>query len=286
MSTSFRYVPVEKGGKMKFGELLKIGQSLLSKNSIDIKEARLILAFVLSVDLEKLIIISNDAEMEDATVGKYLALIERRVNGVPYAYLTHNKEFMGLNFYVDENVLIPRPDTEILVESVIKLNKKKILDMCTGSGCIAISLAKLINGSKVTAVDISSEALIIAEKNSELNNVKVEFIKSNLFEKINDKYDIIVSNPPYIQTGIINTLENEVKKEPFISLDGGEDGLFFYREIIGKARNYLIPNGYLALEIGYDQRDTVRKILEENSYEVIDTIKDIGGNDRVIISTI
>ena len=173
---------------------------------------------------------------------------------------------MGLNFYVDENVLIPQPDTEILVEKAIEIaettQKNKILDMCTGSGCIAISLAKKINNAQITAVDIS-----------------------DMFNNIEEKFDIIVSNPPYIETETINKLEIEVQNEPHVALDGGIDGLKFYKIIANNAFEYLNENGYLLLEIGYNQQESVTQLLQDTGkYKNIETIKDLGGNYRVVIA--
>lgn len=197
---------------------------------------------------------------------------------------------MGLVFYVDENVLIPQPDTEILVESVIQivnsLNKKdiKILDLCTGSGAIGVSLGKNLQKAKIFASDISTAAIEVAKRNSKSNNVEIEFIKSDLFESINDKFNMIVSNPPYIETRSIEGLSNEVKNEPFIALDGGKDGLDFYRKIISEAPNYLSENGYLAVEIGYNQREAVEKLLITHGYKNIYSKKDLAGLDRIIVA--
>ena len=201
---------------------------------------------------------------------------------------------MKLNFYVNDNVLIPQPDTEILVEEVIKICKTKykeepikVLDLCTGSGAIAISIKKYVDNVEITATDISNNALKVAIKNANLNNVEIKFIESNMFEKINDKYDIIVSNPPYIEKEIIKTLSKDVQYEPTLALDGGTDGLSFYRDISKNAYKYLQKNSYLALEIGYNQKNSVIDILEkENRYKNIINIKDLSNNDRVIIGQV
>lgn len=264
-------------------EALNEARKELKENNIDEREARLLLAFSLELPIEKLLIKKTLTLREYA---KFLKLINKRKSGIPYAYIVGHKEFMKLDFEVNKNVLIPREDTEILVEEVIKLNKKKMLDMCTGSGCIAVSLAKYIEDSIIDAVDISEKALTIAKINAKKNGVCINFIKSNLFKEVEEKYDVIVSNPPYIKTEDLENLQEEVKKEPMKALDGGETGLYFYKKIIKEAKNYLKENGYLALEIGYDQAVDVTKLLEENGYEEINVKKDLGGNDRTIIAKI
>lgn len=213
---------------------------------------------------------------------------------MPLQYITHQKEFMKLNFYVDENVLIPRADTEILVEEVInhcKENHEKsysILDLCSGSGAIGISLAKYIENSKVLCADISDKALEIAKKNAKSNNVNnIEFIKTDMFKNIEEKFDLIVSNPPYIKKDIISKLDIEVQKEPLIALDGGIDGLDFYRIIIDNSNKYLNKNGKLFLEIGYDQKDEVINLLRRSgNFGEIYSKKDLYGNDRAVGASI
>lgn len=225
----------------------------------------------------------------------FLKLINERLNNRPIAYIVGNREFMGLDFYVQEGVLIPRPDTEILVEEVIEIGKNKdeieILDIGTGSGAITVSLAKYLDNANLTSVDISEIALEVGKKNAISNNVdnKIEFIKSNLFTEIdkNKKFDIIVSNPPYIRKKDVETLESQVKDfEPYTALEGGEDGLDFYRKITEQAKLYLKENGVLAYEVGHDQSEDVSKLMEINGYTNIYTKKDLQGIDRVVIGTI
>lgn len=195
---------------------------------------------------------------------------------------------MKMNFYVDENVLVPRFDTETLVEEVIKRGieegKKEILELCTGSGIIAITLAKNIENAKIIATDISKGAINIAKKNAKnlCQTEKIEFVQSDMFENVKRKFDIIVSNPPYIKTEVIK--EYRLEHEPQIALDGGKDGLDFYRIIIEQGHNYLKNGGIIALEIGYDQRKEVIALANKcGNYIDVECIKDLAGNDRVIV---
>ena len=234
--------------------------------------------------------------IDDEQYIRYMAKVEMRKKRIPLQHITGCQEFMGLMFKVNEYVLIPRQDTELLVEKTIeavnKLRKVKknekihILDMCTGSGCIAISLAKLCDNVIVTAVDISKEALSVAKENARLNDVEgsITFIKSDLFDKVNEKFDVIVSNPPYIPTQVIMGLEEEVRiHEPMLALDGSEDGLLFYRKITEQADKYLRDDGYVLYEIGYDQGKEVSCLLR-NIMPCVKVYKDLAGNDRVVTS--
>ena len=271
---------------MQLKELLTLAINKLKENKIEepVIKARILLENVLHVD-KQFLVVHSQKQIEEKLALKYLENIEKLIQGFPIQYITNKQEFMKLNFYVDSNVLIPQPDTEILVEEVIKKQKQKILDLCTGSGAIAISLAKYIKNSNVCGTDISEQALKIAKKNAKANNVKVNFFKSDLFENINEKFEIIVSNPPYIETEVIKTLKPEVQKEPHIALDGGQDGLNFYRKIIKQAPKFLKKDGMLFLEIGYNQKEAVENLLQNsNKYEKIECIKDLAGNYRVIIA--
>ncbi len=268
---------------MKIEEVKMFGKKYLKENNIDEREARLLLAFVLQTSSVGLLKI-NEVNKEQFNL--YKKVLKKRVSGVPFSYITGEKEFMKLMFSVNENVLIPRAETELLVEEALKYNAKNVLDMCTGSGCIAISIAFYNKEAKVTAVDISQEALEIAQKNAIKNGVNIKFVCSNLFADITEKYDIIISNPPYIETEVINTLDVEVRKEPHIALDGGGDGLYFYREICENAHKYLNENGVLMFEIGYNQGIAVSEILKNNFYKNIRIVKDLSGNDRVCIGNI
>lgn len=280
---------------MTIRETLKKGMIALKTNGIDEPKlkARILMQFILNKPRQYLLVYDNEPLTLRQEVN-YFKAIKKMINGIPLQHITHMQEFMKMNFYVNEDVLIPRPDTEVLVEEVIdianKINAKKILDLCTGSGAIAISLAKYIENSKITAVDISKKALSIAKLNAKNNEVEnqITFIESDLFDKLNkEKYDMIVSNPPYIKKKVIKTLDKEVQKEPKIALDGGYDGLDFYRKIIHQGYEYLKFKGYLCLEIGYDQKIDVIELIE-NEEKYIDTYckKDLYGNDRVVITKI
>ena len=276
---------------MKIEELLKEGKIRLTENKIEDANliARVLIEFVLKIDRNELIK-KQLQEVEKEKEEVYKQKVEQILQGMPIQYITNSQEFMKLNFFVNENVLIPQPDTEILVEEVIKIaqseNKIKILDICTGSGCIGISLAYYLKNAKITMSDISKNAIEIAKKNAKDNKVldKTKFIKSDLFENIEEKFDIIVSNPPYIETDVIKNLSKQVQNEPKIALDGGKDGLLFYRKLIKEAPNFLNDNGYLCMEIGYDQKEKVIELAkQEEKFSKIEAIKDLSRNDRVII---
>lgn len=256
-------------------------------------KARLLMQYVLKQN-RQYIMVYDDKKLTQAQEKKYFKAIEKLIKGIPLQHITHQQEFMKMNFYVNEDVLIPRADTEVLVEEVIqiakKINAKKILDLCTGSGAIAVSLAKYIENSQITATDISEEALAITERNAENNNVEkqIAFLPSDLFEELpKEKYDIIVSNPPYIKREVIKILEKEVQREPLMALDGGWDGLDFYRKIIHQADEFLKYGGYLCLEIGYDQKMNVMELIEkEEKYTNTYSKKDLYGNDRIVVTKV
>lgn len=285
---------------MKIKEIIAKGINILNKCNFEDSGiiSREILCYMLKKDKQYLIIHMNE-ELEESIYNEFIENINKIVRGIPLQYITNKQEFMNLEFYVDENVLIPQPDTEILVESVLEIcnnikknTKIKILDLCTGSGAIAIALNYELNKrnihTEIIASDISDNALIVAKKNNVKNNTKVQFIHSDLFENIKDNdFDIIVSNPPYIKKDVIPTLSKQVKNEPIIALDGGNDGLDFYKKIIEQARKYIKNEGYLCLEIGYDQKIEVLTLLNQfEEYRKTKTIKDLSNNDRCIISEI
>lgn len=305
-------------------ELIKKGMETLGEGEFNapLLDSQLLLCHVINVD--KIYTYTHKDEIVDShSVDKFLKLIEKRKSGYPIQYILGNQEFMGLDFYVKEGVLVPRPDTEILVEYIIELVKNKyfgdkdlikIVDIGTGSGAITLSLAHYLKNVHVYSVDISDTALQVATENSkrlELES-KVTFLKGDLFEPLDElnlhkSIDIIVSNPPYIPTRDIAVLQKEVAEyEPKLALDGGEDGLDFYRRIVDECNKYLSNNGVLAMEIGYDQGPAVEKLLKgmidtgaeesvpcsnqckkNNSRCIrlshIEIIKDLAGHDRVVV---
>lgn len=274
---------------MTINGIVKNGIIKLKENNIEepLLKIRILVASVLNKPKEYIMAHSED-KLDEVHEKKILEGIEQLMNYVPIQYITNNQEFMKLNFFVNQNVLIPRSDTEILVEEVINTYKNepvKILDMCTGSGCIAISLKKYMQNSEVCGIDISEEALKVAQLNAKNNNVDVKFKCSDMFTDIKNKdFDVIVSNPPYIKTQVINSLDREVKNEPIIALDGGEDGLYFYKKIIKEAFNFLTDNGMIFLEIGYDQKDELIELINtDKRYELVKTKKDLGDNDRIVV---
>ena len=227
-------------------------------------------------------------DIPDTVRIQYTQVIEKRAQRIPVQQITGRQEFCGLDFCVNEHVLIPRQDTECLVEEVQKKVKPgdRILDVCTGSGCIIISVQKLMKDQcHCFATDISEEALKVARNNAERLDVDVTFWKGDLFESVEGRFDCIVSNPPYIESKVIQGLEPEVREhEPMLALDGKEDGLFFYRKIIKEAKNYLQPGGWLLFEIGYLQGSAVSSLLRECGYQKITVKKDLAGLDRIVLA--
>lgn len=277
---------------MTIKQLIQYGKKYLNKYHIQDTGimVRELLSNILNVRKEKLIIIEEN-EIEEKEQIKYLEALKNIADGKPIQYIINKQEFMKIDFYVDENVLIPQPDTEILVEEVLKIAKKEgkkdILDICTGSGAIAVSLAYYLENVQILATDISDKALEIAKKNSKVKNDKIKFIQSNMFDKIDSKFDIIVSNPPYIETSKICELDKQVQNEPILALDGGKDGLEFYKILANKAYKYLYEDGYLCLEIGYDQKESVINSLNKTEkYTQIYSKKDLQGNDRIVVAKV
>lgn len=215
----------------------------------------------------------------------YLGMILKRSAHVPLQHLTGIQSFMGLEFEVNENVLVPRQDTEILVEEVMKdgVVGASVLNLCTGSGCILLSVLKYVNESRGTGTDISGEALKVAVRNAEKNSISARFICSDLFENVDGKYDVITSNPPYIRSDDLDGLMPEVKDhDPKLALDGGEDGLYFYQRIISKAPDYLNPAGRIYFEIGFDQGKQVKELCLAEGFKDVEIINDYSGLPRVV----
>ena len=280
---------------MTIKQLLTKGMIMLKSNQIESPKlkARLLLQHILDLKREQIIIYDNK-EVTQEQEKAYMKNIANIIKGIPLQHITNTQEFMKMNFYVNSDVLIPRPDTEVLVEEVIKLGKEKrnpsILDLCTGSGAIAVSIAKYLPNAKIYASDISKKALEVAKINAKNNDVadRIEFINSDVFEKMQGmKFDIIVSNPPYIKTSVIKNLDHEVQEEPVIALDGGKDGLKFYRQIVEEAYSHLKYESYLCFEIGYDQKEEVMQIIEDAKvYSGTYSKKDLYGNDRIIVTKV
>ena len=279
---------------MTINEYIVLETKRLKLNNID--DSTIIIKQILSYTLNKdqqYFVINGDEELQFEEEKNAKEAIDKIISGIPIQYITNKQEFMTEEYYVDENVLIPQPDTEILVEEVLKICANnncnaKILDLCTGSGAIAVSLKKRIIKSTMFASDVSIKALNIARKNANINGTEINFIESDLFDKIQEKdFDIIVSNPPYIKKEVLKTLSKQVQNEPTLALDGGESGLEFYEKIANEAYIYIKNNGFLCLEIGYDQAKEVEEILIKNKYyKDMRVIKDLSNNDRCIISKI
>lgn len=274
-------------------QVLQNGEQYLADCGIDdsATDAWLLFEYVTGIR-RAMFLAERRSSMEEGKQERYYELIRQRGTRIPLQHLTGEQEFMGLTFKVNEHVLIPRQDTEILVEEALKRVRPemKILDMCTGSGCIAVSIAKLADIYKhaqmnlcMHAADISEQALAVAQQNIAALEVQVQLIHSDLFSEVTEKYDMIVSNPPYIRTSVIEELEEEVRvHDPFIALDGKEDGLFFYRRIVEASSNYIKDGGYLLFEIGHDQGEDVSCLMKEHGYTDVQIFKDLAGLDRVV----
>ena len=290
-------------------ELIKIGENQLrdagvADAAIDAKE---LFCYMMHIDRTRLMLSWQDV-MQDKECDEYFQLVDRRASRVPLQHITGEQEFMGLTFQVSDKVLIPRQDTETMVEDaleVITKNKLRnetlnckargswsILDLCCGSGAIGISLAKLADDAKVTCSDLSADALAMAELNGRnLSAKSVKFVRSDMFEAFrgklgNKKFDMIISNPPYIRRDVIETLEPEVRDhEPMMALDGGEDGLDFYRQIVDEAPDFLKKEGVVMLEIGHDQMSDIIKLFSaDDRYSFVAGLKDLAGRDRIVVA--
>lgn len=250
-------------------------------------DARLLLEYICGTNRNDLLV-HGDREVSAQHEEAYKDAIWQRAKRIPLQHITGQQDFMGLTFKVNENVLIPRQDTEILVEEVLPYlsSGARILDMCTGSGCILISLLHYSMWAEGVGVDLSSKALEVARENAAVllaEDRSVSFVESNLFENVEGKYDIIVSNPPYIQTEVIKGLMPEVRDhEPMMALDGDEDGLYFYRRIVEESKEFLRKEGRLFFEIGCDQAEDVKKLMSDAGFLEVTVVKDFAGLDRVV----
>ena len=276
---------------MTYREVYQEGVKVLTEAAIAeaALDARLLLEYVCKTDRNTLLA-HGDREVTGEEQAQYLERIARRAAHVPLQHITGEQEFMGLTFAVNNKVLVPRQDTEVLVEEVMRNlhDGMRILDMCTGSGCILLSLLQYSNDCTGVGVDLSTDALAVARGNYERirqqkPEMEASFLESDLFTKVEGRYDIIVSNPPYIRSDVIPNLMPEVRDyEPMMALDGTEDGLFFYREITKKAKDYLNRGGMLYYEIGCDQAEEVCAIMETEGFREIEVVKDFAGLDRVV----
>lgn len=278
---------------MTYRECYDWGRKMLEQEEFSeaALDARLLLEHVFSLDLNGLTMRGGE-EADGEKLSVYQTLIRKRAQHIPLQHLTGVQNFMGLDFKVNEHVLVPRQDTETLVEEVLRelSDGMRILDMCTGSGCILISLLRYTNDCQGVGVDISQDALSVARENAgNLLGEKAEsavFLLGDLFEPVSGKFEFIVSNPPYIVGDVIPTLMPEVREhEPIMALDGGEDGLRFYRRIAGESKKYLKNGGMLYFEIGHDQADAVTELMESKGFQEIRVVKDLAGLDRVVYGT-
>ena len=269
-----------------YASALRYGKKYLADRQIENSggDAWYLMEYVWGIDRNYYFLHSDDI-IEQKDEERYRDLLQKRGSHIPLQHLTGTCDFMGLTFQVNDQVLIPRQDTETLVESALSRLKEgdRALDLCTGSGCIILSLEKLGPGIRGLGADISAEALAVAKRNRDSLGLESDFCISDLFEGIEGVFDIIVSNPPYIASGKIPGLMEEVRGfEPLLALDGGADGLDFYRRIIKDARDFLKPGGWLGLEIGYDQREAVEELLRRQGFIKTETLQDLAGLDRTV----
>ena len=253
-------------------------------------EAELVFSHILNCDRLSLYL-NKDTDLNQDQCALVSQIFKRRISGEPLQYILGEAEFMGLKFKVDKRALIPRPETEILVEAALEelgqmsIANPKVLDLGTGSGCIAVAMAKLFPQASIWATDISQEALQLAKENAALNNVEIKFLRCDLFSGLEkEKFDLMISNPPYIATQEFCRLARELSFEPKLALEAGTDGLDFYRRIIKQAGVYLNPAGLIAFEVGINQADAVKDILLKEKFDVIKIIKDYNNIKRVVIA--
>lgn len=278
---------------MNLSELIKYGVDKLNDAGITdaSSDAKIFAMHVCNISFTDMFMKMND-EIPSTSIEKYKECIDKRCNHIPTQYIVGYTSFMGYEFNVASGVLIPRPETELLVEKALELSKNhksaRVLDMCCGSGCIGIAYELFRkeqgnSGDELVLADISDYAIELTNTNAIKHDVKCKIIKTDLFSNIDGTYDIILSNPPYIKSADIEELEIEVKeKEPRLALDGFEDGLFFYREIIKNCKERLNQNGIIVFEIGYDQYEAVKELLEKDGFKDIELTKDYAGLDRIV----
>lgn len=271
---------------MTYREAVELGTLILGKAEIDNAklDAWYLLEMACKID-RNFYYLHSEEDLTEEQQKEYELAIKKRAEHVPLQYITGEQQFMGLDFKVNSNVLIPRQDTEILVEEALKVCRlgMQVLDLCTGSGCIMISVMKNVPDITGYGVDISKQALLVAKENGRLNGVQVNWERSDLFENITETFDMIISNPPYIPTKVIDSLMPEVRDfEPVEALDGMGDGLYFYRKIVQQCSEYLNPHGYLYLEIGCEQAKDVSRFMEQAGFADIEVVKDLAGLDRVV----
>ncbi len=271
---------------MTYQEAVKNGEKVLNLANVSDAKVDAWMLFEMACKVDRnFYYLHMDEDITAEQQKEYEIALKKRAEHIPLQYITGEQEFMGLKFKVNSNVLIPRQDTEVLVEEALKRIQSgmRVLDMCTGSGCIAVSIAKNVPHIEMHAVDISKQALNVAKDNAKLNEVSVEFERSDLFDHVTGKYDVIVSNPPYIPTSEIPKLMPEVGSfEPVEALDGKEDGLYFYRKIIAECKDYLNPDGMIFFEIGYEQGADVSALLQEAGFSQVAVVKDLAHLDRVV----
>lgn len=271
---------------MNYREAVAFGRGILTEAGVMDPEldAWYLLQMVCKIERSYYYAHGEEAVAEDR-MREYEIALCKRAERIPLQYILGEQEFMGLKFKVNSGVLIPRQDTETLVEEAIRLVRPgmRVLDLCTGSGCVLVSILKNVPELSGVGSDISKQALLVAKENARYHEVEAEWIRSDLMDQITGEFDLIVSNPPYIPTGVIGTLMPEVRDfEPVEALDGREDGLYFYRRITAQAAEYLKPEGWLCMEIGYDQGDAVSQLMREAGFSQVEVVKDLTGNDRVV----
>ena len=273
---------------MTYREAYETGKYILTKAHIDNAEGDAFTLLSLVCKIDRTFYLTNkESRLTEDEVTQYRIMLSKRAEHIPLQYITGVAPFMGMIFKVNSSVLIPRFDTEVLVDKVLKIVKStdRVLDMCTGSGCIILSIKDKFPTIDAVASDVSRAALLVAKENAKSYNMDIDFVRSDLFEKIKGEFDIIVSNPPYIKSAVIETLDSEVKNfEPYEALDGREDGLYFYRRIASDAKQHLKKEGRLCLEIGDDQGEEVSDILLREGYAPVDVYRDLNNKDRVIIA--